>query len=72
MQFLILHYIVQDMSKFPFFYNCIDMPLDNLLPWYVYLCEYWEPQDILQHYEEEAEVQEDEEEEEEEDYFSTI
>ena len=28
------------------------MPVDNLLPWHVYLSEYWELQDIHQHHEE--------------------
>ena len=46
------------------------MPVDHLLPWHVYLCEYSELQDIHHHYEEEAEVQEDEEREEEEDFSS--
>ena len=43
------------------------MPMDNLLPWYLYLSEDWEPQDIHLHYQQEVGVQEEEEED-----FSTI
>ena len=44
------------------FYNLIEKPVEHLLPWHVYLSEYWEPQDIYQHYEEEVGVKEEEEE----------
>ena len=37
------------------------MPVDNLLPWPLYLSDNQEPQDILQHNQQEVWVQEDEE-----------
>ena len=49
----------------------MEMHVDNLLPWHVYLFEYWDLQDIYHHYEyyEEVGVQEENEEEE---NFSSI
>ena len=48
----------------------MEMHVENLLPWHVYLSEYWELQDIHQHYEYYGEVGVHEDDEEED--FSSI